>query len=450
MSSFLVEYERGDLLAALGEFDDAAARGRSLAAAQAMLRSKDPTGAPQSSGAAAVAAAAAGGGAVIGIGVRSAVSSSRLLEQAAPAASPAAATAAATATAAAVATAVQSSASASTSASASASAADRDAESERKRKLADLTLPLLVAGVSCAPASKGATYAAVVAHAAPRCHWANGKAEEFKVRVGPNYNKNGKKADSAGPALYQLIAVDVFKNTVDAETRAMHTARFMRLAAGEERLVPEFDPKSCPLPRFFICNVQVPLTAPKMFGKNDLEAGVSCVQYFELTRSTFEAAKSLATAPAAVRELCRFFKEAFSNDDIARRFKVVGTINNVAEVGLPSMFQSYMGKPAIIFKTGRLYAGILDNTRAHSYVEMDTNVHDFAFLPRKAIYTMLDKVPQMHISFAYIVQGEEDEELPEQVFACADLSQLDLTRAVPVDMRPPSQGVSKRAMSFES
>lgn len=436
MSSFLVEYERGDLLAAL-EFDDAAARGRSLAAAQAMLRSKDPTGAPQSSGAAVVAAAAAGGGAVIGIGVRSAVSSSRLLEQSAPTpvtTTPAVAPAAAPAVAPAV-------------APAPAPAADREAESEKKRKLAELPLPLLVAGASCAPASKGATYAAVMAPAAPRCHWSNGKAEEFKVRVGPNYSKYGKKADSAGPALYQLIAVDVFKNTVDAETRAMHTARFMRLAAGEERLVPEFDPKQSPLPRFFICNVQVPLTAPKMFGKNDPEAGVSCVQYFELTRSTFEAAKSIATAPAAVRELSRFFREAFSNDDIARRFKVVGTINNVAEVGLPSMFQSYMGKPAIIFKTGRLYAGVLDNTRAHSYVEMDANVHDFAFLPRKAIYTMLDKVPQMHISFAYIVQGEEDEELPEQVFACADMTQLDLTRAVLVDMRLPSQGVSKRAMS---
>jgi len=277
----------------------------------------------------------------------------------------------------------------------------------------------------------------------PRCKAGDAEAAEFHVR-GLGYSKKKKKVASDS-SLYRLIGVDLLQNKFDKITKVSNVAKFMRFP---ETDIPEYGAGArCPLPRIFVANIQVPLQSPKMFGKPEPEAGISLVQYYELKPEAYREAMDLENASSAVKLLSRFFNEAHFNDDLARRFKVLGTIANISELGVPSMFHSYCGKPAIIFKTGQIFRGTVDGTN-DPYFEMDVNVHEFAYVPRKAIYSVMDRVAAMKIRCAFMLQGESDEELPERVFACCAIDDLDISRPVPVDFHPPDSSLIEKRFTI--
>jgi len=265
-----------------------------------------------------------------------------------------------------------------------------------------------------------------------QCTWRNGRHTDFKLRVGPKYSKNKRKAQS-GPALYEQIGMDVFRNTFDKVTKVSNIGNKVAF----EEYEGELDLGDSPaIPRIMIVNVQIPLGAPKMFGKSEPDAGISVVQYFEATEATLKEAQNMDTASPALKLFSKFYQEAAFNDNMARRFKMIGYVHNIAEVGVPAMLHSYNGKPAIVFKTGKTYQGPISGNAHDRYFEMDINVHDFAYVPRKALNSTLDKLPGMKIGSAYVIQGESDDELPETLLGCSDFEDLILSTAQDVVFGP--------------
>lgn len=89
--------------------------------------------------------------------------------------------------------------------------------------------------------------------APPTVHsWSSCPAAAFKVRCGPNYKANGKKAPSAG-ALYEVSAVDVYQS----QMKLAHVGRVTTLPEEPEPL-----PTEAGLPTHVIINFMVPNYAP--------------------------------------------------------------------------------------------------------------------------------------------------------------------------------------------
>lgn len=58
--------------------------------------------------------------------------------------------------------------------------------------------------------------------------WMPGDGCCYKLRIGPNYRRYGKKLPSAGQ-LYDLIAIDHVKNTAPCDFPVTHYAKYVRL-----------------------------------------------------------------------------------------------------------------------------------------------------------------------------------------------------------------------------
>mmetsp|Transcript_8215 Transcript_8215/g.13272 ORF Transcript_8215/g.13272 Transcript_8215/m.13272 type:complete len:400 (-) Transcript_8215:962-2161(-) len=261
--------------------------------------------------------------------------------------------------------------------------------------------------------------------------WCNGTSRDFKVRCGPDYARNKKKA-SSDSALYKQIGMDVFTNKYDARSKIFHVAEHVRFPKNS---IKDYS-KKCPLPRIIIINIQLPIHGPKLFGKPEPDPGVSLVQYFEIKQTTYDEIMSGRPQSAALKLWTKFYQRCTSDEDMARRFKLLGIVQNLKELGLPSMFQGYNGKPAIVHKTGKIFKGELKLSSGEKYFEMDISVHGFAYLARKAIHTLADRIPAMHLACGYLIQGEDDRELPEGLLACGEIKHLGLNKGKVVKIKP--------------
>jgi len=243
------------------------------------------------------------------------------------------------------------------------------------------------------------------------------KGEAFKLRIGPNYKANGKKAPSAEP-LYDLLGVDLFRSTV----------RLCNVVGNEYVTLPPLREgvddvntlRQSGLPRIFVVNAQIPDKAPVMMGKAPEDAGYSLVFYFVCKPETAAAVVNNTATPAA-KMLLRYVSEHAINPDTRRRFKGMGMADNVKELGIPGvgpLIEKFNGKPFIINKVAEIFQG-------PDWFEVDLSVFDFPFLARKALYSLKDRVAEISVRAGFVVQGESDEELPEILLGGAELRGMD-------------------------
>lgn len=78
---------------------------------------------------------------------------------------------------------------------------------------------------------------------------------------------------------------------------------------------------------------------------------------------------------------------------------------------MPSVIVSYNAKPVLIRRTGSI-------TRGPNYLEVDIHVHKFANLAKKSIHALSSRCGLMYMQIGFVVEGRDDSELPETLFAC--------------------------------
>jgi hypothetical protein len=244
--------------------------------------------------------------------------------------------------------------------------------------------------------------------------WSIGDGSLFNVRCGPNYKKNGTKAPSAQP-LYQCVGIDIFGSGEKMD----HMSERVQLPPAPEGSA------GLALPPFFVVNVQMPWQGPSLKGKTP-SVGCSFVYYFALTPETIEMLSGPADAYSnSLKVLCRYVAKC---DDpkakIKGDFKVIAIVTNPKDVGLKNLISKYNGKPVLINKTGTVYKG-------DTYLEMDVNVHAFTMLTRKSLKETHSSLSKMKVCLGFVIQGQADDELPEQIFGCVQLNCVDFTKAPP-------------------
>ncbi|KAL6780874.1 hypothetical protein ACKKBG_A08815 [Auxenochlorella protothecoides x Auxenochlorella symbiontica] len=269
--------------------------------------------------------------------------------------------------------------------------------------------------------------------------WASVGGETFQVR-GQDYMKSRVKEPS-GPAIYRLLGADLFSFDQKIHNIAHHIdlPAPPRVSAAHSALPPEER-----LPLILIINLQLPSYVPPIFGRNHDGPGFSLVFYFALPDNW---TPDQVPNRAALELFQRFVHDGVESDGCATRdrLKLIPHVANPEEWASAAplsryeskLLSSYADKPILsrpqhhFFSTSR-------------YMEIDLDIHCYAYLARKALHGFLGRLGGLVIDAAFIVQGNAEDELPELVFGAGRLSGVRLDLAQPFRVVPQEELVLHR------
>ncbi|CAM9950646.1 unnamed protein product [Ectocarpus sp. 4 AP-2014] len=124
--------------------------------------------------------------------------------------------------------------------------------------------------------------------------------------------------------------------------------------------------------------------------------------------------------PESMRLLVEWMRRAQDDGNFRGRFKAIGDIVNMDEVGLPSIARRFSGKPIL------LYGKESSMVKGPGYVELDLNAHAFSYVGRKGLYMTLEKWKRAVFRIGFLLEGRTDEEQPEHILGCGVFHGLDL------------------------
>lgn len=192
--------------------------------------------------------------------------------------------------------------------------------------------------------------------------------------------------------------------------------------------------KKTGLPRVVIINVQIPhKLCSVMAGKGyyDGDAGCSVVLVYVIKPETVRAA--LGTAEATLESikaqinLLRLYNQTASTDpEIRRRFKAILLCDNIDDFNSLAFkaVRGYNGKPIIVNKIGDLFQ---DEAKTE-YMEVDVKLTLAKTASLKGLDLFRPRTVEALLRVGFTIQGETDEELPENIFACTRLKNLSINK----------------------
>jgi hypothetical protein len=262
----------------------------------------------------------------------------------------------------------------------------------------------------------------------PTLHWRSAPGELFRLRVGPNYKFTGKKAPSADP-MYELVGVDLFQApTAHAITNILGNGLVQLPSCGipppqlgvfEDRTNNVYALSG--LPRLFLINIQMPHRFPQ-------QPAHSLVLYF-CCRQDVAMSLVRGTASPAARLLHRYIAEHAYNPDMRRRLKALGGMEHKNEASIPlvSMVLSKInGTPVMLNRTIDIFH------QPGEWFEVDLALARFPFLAQRSIFAFKENAPDATTRLGFAIQGETNDELPEVLWAAAEISGMDFSKAVVV------------------
>ncbi|CAH0485337.1 unnamed protein product [Peronospora farinosa] len=260
--------------------------------------------------------------------------------------------------------------------------------------------------------SAGASLKMCAAEIVSGC-WMHVDATHFNVRQGPNYRKTKLKAASA-PALLELVAVDVYQSDVKADNiGSIVDLSVLKPTTGNLDL--------------FIVNCQVPSYQPSnpLWGdKQGDGAGFNFVTYFAIPPAVREMLNRPGEPPLQAVRLLKSFVEG--QTWVSERFKAIGIVVNPQEQQLGRaecrLLETYNGQPILTRPQHKFYRG-------DGYFEVDVNAHEFNYIARKGLVGVSTHACNMIVDFGFVLEGQEDHELPEQMLGCVRLCKVDVRKA---------------------
>jgi len=245
--------------------------------------------------------------------------------------------------------------------------------------------------------------------------------KRFKLRIGPNYASNRRKAPSP-PALYNLRAVDM----ITSNHKITHIARFFdrsKIPLNKEEDVMEGDIING-IPRFFVVTYMLPSYAPSMslFKPVTDGHGFTVIFFFVLSKRGLEASIKKTGAYRVLRRFCSRDPDVTDKQRGPNLWKNVVSVANLKDVGLSFYLMKYINgynaKPwlsrnADMFKF-----------KGKDYYEVDLDIHVYNYLGLNVIYRLKPYLSKLVFDIGFTVQSEKDDEMPETLLGCGRLSHI--------------------------
>jgi len=252
----------------------------------------------------------------------------------------------------------------------------------------------------------------------------------FKTRIGPNYELNKLKDDSESSML-DVYGFDMFKSSKKVKNIMEHLEFPTDLP--EVNMDGKF---YCP--KLLVINIMAPLYdgGTGMWGKA-LEDGESlqAVFYFAINQEVYDAMKEDSYEAATL------LKEFFSmdpEDDSDEQYKLRGRMKGIPILANPDdvnlgftirpVVNNFNGKP---FLTGPKYHSFV---KTDDYLECDVDIHRYQALARKVVWSLKDEIETMVTDFGFVVEGREDDELPERMLGAIRLSKVSYKDCPEIDV----------------
>ncbi len=89
------------------------------------------------------------------------------------------------------------------------------------------------------------------------------------------------------------------------------------------------------------------------------------------------------------------------------------------------LLETYNGQPILTRPQHRFYRG-------DRYFEVDVDAHEFNYVARKGLAGVSDHFRNMVVDFGFVIEGQEDAELPEQMLGCVRLCKIDVRQALEI------------------
>ena len=238
--------------------------------------------------------------------------------------------------------------------------------------------------------------------------WSKADHRNFQLRIGPNYDRNKKKAPSSAP-LYEIFAVDIFSS----EARIDHITEKVQMPPSAIEAIN--NNKHPHVPSIFVVQIQIPSEKPPMFSTVEDGSGWSIVMYFKITQETLQKLNNPHRDNAAVNLLAQWCEHAHNDAAWRGRFKVIASCSNLTELGMPSIVTSYNAKPVLIRKTSTIY-------KTPQYIETCIHVFKFANMAKSPIHMCTSRCGLMNMEIGFTIEGRGDDELPECLLGCAKIT----------------------------
>jgi hypothetical protein len=114
----------------------------------------------------------------------------------------------------------------------------------------------------------------------------------------------------------------------------------------------------------------------------------------------------------AVRLWERWCDEAPNDPEIQKRLKFIPKGDNLKDLGVPEWICRYNGKPMLIKRPGE--TNLLYKYPGRSMMEIGINLHPLPYIFKQAMaYLKNNHFPHMLMTFSFIIEGRDEEELPE-------------------------------------
>ena len=256
----------------------------------------------------------------------------------------------------------------------------------------------------------------IIKHCEPG--WSNCDGKTFILRIGPNYVRcSGQKAPSK-QAMYKVFAMDAYKlpSKKNKIFEHMDIEKYIK-----QYQACEYDQDSFPLPPLFILNFMIPNYSPVLMGDKSDGDGFQLILYAHLSSEIANEWKQNKISPA-MGLLRDFIHSDLVHSKLRNRFKVIARVMNPNHVSF-----GFLGNRLVKQYNGTPFLARTSSTFYHEkgrYFAADIDVHKFGYPARRGLSYVKDTIESAIFDIGVVIEGETNDELPEQILACCRVSKM--------------------------
>ena len=252
--------------------------------------------------------------------------------------------------------------------------------------------------------------------------WTSIGASNFRVRCGPNYDRNKSKAPSAD-ALGDVVAVDLLRTEKKI---------FDILSLNHIELPPPTPGWSETYPELLVINQMLPVNFHNSMLTSEKTDGETwnVVTYVRLKPGLSNGWAGDLEPQDASQLAARFIHRAGQDAQIAHCFKEIGVIRNLSDLSvhfpwlLYDLFKKYNGKP-ILTRPEHFFT----RDPAGRYFMIDLDTHRYKYLTRSGLHQGFSYVQHVVMAYGFVVEARKEAEMPETMLCCCELHRIDKSKA---------------------